>query len=726
MRKITRCVALVLSLFFAVSLTAQETAARPKIAVVLSGGGAKGFAHIALLEALEEEGIPIDLITGTSMGSMIGALYASGYSAKEIRQIISSTDMMSMMLDQAAASSPLPPEAFDLSRGNLVSYPVSSEGVGAAPGLLGDEKILTFMGRLLAKNYDIESFDQLPIPYRAVGTDVLTFTPYIFESGSLLKAVRGSMSLPMLFTPAPTGTGRYVMDGGLVNNLPVRLARELGADIIIACDVASNLPDTTAGLSTASDMGIHLFNFFITPNATAQHEDADLLITPDLHPYNTLSFMFPTEIVDLGEAAVAQCRSELHAIALQLAEAGVPLQPADPDRISIYAAKPEPVVESVRIEDVAATAPVPLPDPATYSWITGRPLTASVLDRLTTQVTRDRTKYNLASLSFETHAGSTPEACTLVLVANHYDQNPGLLTIGGVPSLNATIGNGRVDGVVFPDLNFRLHLDQPFSHDYFGGIGSTITAGFELSPQLFHLGDATLHANTGASIKNGGISPDTGYSWLNKPLLDDTAASAFLGLEIRILRFSTVRTGFQYTLNNTVSGLVHEPAGYAKAVINSLHDPASSWSGFRLDAEGFYGTVSGVRFRQLQLFNLMPETSSLGYEFALGSKRGPVVLTDSYCDYGGIDGMCGYAAGTMVRDFALAGIRYQHHLFNVLGMPGLFQLQLKAGTSNPETLSAADAGYGAYLLLNSPIGNITAGVSHSVTNKKICIILGIR
>ncbi len=741
MRTARKMQALVLSLFFVTSLFAQT---RPKVAVVLSGGGAKGFAHVALLEALEEEGIPIDLITGTSMGAMIGSLYASGYSAKELRQIVSSTDMMSLILDHAAATNPLPPAAFDSSQSSIISYPVSAKGLGAAPSLLGDQKVLTFMGRLLAKNYDITSFDQLPIPYRSVGTDVLSFTPYVFESESLLKAVRGSMSLPLLFTPAPTGTGRWVLDGGLVNNLPVHLARQLGADIVIACDVASNLPQDTSELSTATDMGIHLFNFFISPNATAQHQDADVLITPDLQPYNTLSFMFPKEIMALGDKAVEQEREAIHAIAVQLQEAGVPLKPAEYDRISLYAEKPAPVVESIIVEDVSAAGTASLPGTASYSWLLNQKLTDAALQRLVTQVTRDRTKYNLASFCFETRPGTAPGLCTLVLSANHYEQNPGIFAIGGTPTLYAAINNGTTTGIVFPEVKLRLHLDEPFSHDYFANFGSTLSAGITLEPQFARLNNITFHVDTGAAIMNGGLSPDTGFSWLNKPILQDTGVTAHLGLETRYLRYSTGKTGIQYTLNNATAGIIQSGQWYGSFVLNSLDSPVTGWSGMRIDAEVSAGMVFGsakdtdrmwgAEYRQLQMIALPSERkSSIGYELAAGTKRGPENLTASYYDYGGFLGMCGYAPETLVRDYALAGVTWQTTLTAILGMPVLAQFQVKAGIQNPKNTTYSlknfqkpDAGYGAKLLFDTPVGTVTFGLSHSVTNGKICLSAGMQ
>ena len=216
---------------------------RPKVALVLSGGGAKGLAEIPLLEALEEEGIPVDMVLGTSMGSLLGSLYCAGYSPKEIRSFMTELDLVSIISEWPQPSLRVPAYALTTKNDNYFSLPfsLSQTKVGAAPGFLGDQKILNMLSTYLSKVGDIDDFDKLAVPFRAVAVDVSTGKEVVYKSGSLVRAVRGSMSLPGVWVPALMSDGTYVMDGGLQNNLPVRLAIESGADIVIAMDVASSV-----------------------------------------------------------------------------------------------------------------------------------------------------------------------------------------------------------------------------------------------------------------------------------------------------------------------------------------------------------------------------------------------------------------------------------------------------------------------------------------------------
>ncbi|MBQ0040361.1 MAG: patatin-like phospholipase family protein, partial [Treponema sp.] len=226
---------------YMIFILASLAFARPKVALVLSGGGAKGIAEIPLLEAIEKEGIRPDMVLGTSMGALIGALYASGYTPKEIRETILSLNYFDILSERPMTMERVPPEAFS-QRSNsdmALSFSIMEKRIGSAPGIIGDQKILCELNNHMSRVLAIDDFDRLPIPFRCVATDVSSGEAIVVKSGSVVEAVRASISLPAVFTPAPVGDGRYTMDGGLRNNLPVKLARDMGADIVIAMDVAS-------------------------------------------------------------------------------------------------------------------------------------------------------------------------------------------------------------------------------------------------------------------------------------------------------------------------------------------------------------------------------------------------------------------------------------------------------------------------------------------------------
>ena len=211
----------------------EKPASRPKVALVFEGGGALGFAHIGVLEWIEAHHIPIDYVAGTSMGGLVGGLYASGMSPQEIASFVGGINWNGVLSGQI----PFPALSyrrkedklafpnrleFGLKRGFSMPNGLNS---GSAVGLLLDEKALPY--------YDMKKFDDLPIPFRCVATDMTTGKEYVFKDGSLAQAMRATMSIPGVFAPVEHA-GQVFSDGGAVNNLPVDVARVMGADIVIA------------------------------------------------------------------------------------------------------------------------------------------------------------------------------------------------------------------------------------------------------------------------------------------------------------------------------------------------------------------------------------------------------------------------------------------------------------------------------------------------------------
>ena len=268
------------------SLQAQK--GRPKVAVVLSGGGAKGVAHISALRAIEQAGIPIDIITGTSMGSLIGGLYAVGWSCDELDSLVRNQEWSFLLTDRAR------PEALDIDTRRLQSiYPLwhsfvlngtKNEGAGVIRGINLDR----LFDRLLDGYLDSISFDSLPIPFACVATDVVTNTEIDFRSGYLKQAMRASMSIPGVFSPVRIGN-RLLVDGGLRNNYPADIARQMGADIIIGVTVQG---DTLTADDITGPLG--LFMQIIDINCKNKYNDnialSDLVMSVDVSGYSAASF----------------------------------------------------------------------------------------------------------------------------------------------------------------------------------------------------------------------------------------------------------------------------------------------------------------------------------------------------------------------------------------------------------------------------------------------------
>lgn len=278
-----------LYLFSSVSLAAET---RPKIGLVLAGGGAKGAAHIGVLKALEEMNIPIDYITGTSMGAYIGGLYASGLSADEIEVFIDSIDWNSGFVDKVERSERQIRDKEYEDRYQIgTDIGFSFTELKAPKGFVQGQNMAKILRTTSGNVPYLESFDDLPIPFRAVATDIEKLEPVILDHGNLAEAMMASMSVPGALPPVEY-EGRLLVDGGSVNNMPVDIAREMGADIIIAVDIGSDYLEAKDISSYLSVMG-QLTNY-IVKNSTLQQEklleEQDILLSPHVGKMETAEF----------------------------------------------------------------------------------------------------------------------------------------------------------------------------------------------------------------------------------------------------------------------------------------------------------------------------------------------------------------------------------------------------------------------------------------------------
>ncbi|MBD1571307.1 patatin-like phospholipase family protein [Aliivibrio sp. S10_S31] len=269
---------------------ADET--RPKIGLVLAGGGAKGAAHIGVLKALEEMKIPIDYITGTSMGAYIGGLYASGLSADEIEIFIDTIDWNSGFVDKVERSERQIRDKEYEDRYQIgTDIGFSFTELKAPKGFVQGQNMAKILRTTSGNVPYLESFDDLPIPFRAVATDIEKLEPVILEHGNLAEAMMASMSVPGALPPVEY-EGRLLVDGGSVNNMPVDIAREMGADIIIAVDIGSDYLEAKDISSYLSVMG-QLTNY-IVKNSTLQQEkllgENDILLSPHVGKMETAEF----------------------------------------------------------------------------------------------------------------------------------------------------------------------------------------------------------------------------------------------------------------------------------------------------------------------------------------------------------------------------------------------------------------------------------------------------
>lgn len=220
---------------------ATATATHPRVGLVLSGGGARGLAHVGVLKVLERERIPVDVIAGTSMGAIVGGLYASGLDAADIEREVARLDwgaVFAVRVDRQDLSQRRKEQDFEVSP--VLEVGVGGDGLKAPLGAVSSRLLESHLRRLTLAAGQVKHFDQLPTPFRAVATDMETGQAVVLSEGDLATALRSSMSVPGVFAPLEV-EGRILGDGGLVDNLPVDVARSMGAQRVIAVNIGTPL-----------------------------------------------------------------------------------------------------------------------------------------------------------------------------------------------------------------------------------------------------------------------------------------------------------------------------------------------------------------------------------------------------------------------------------------------------------------------------------------------------
>jgi NTE family protein len=294
----------------AVAADAQEGVekARPKVGLVLSGGGAKGFAHIGALKVIEEAGLKVDYIAGTSMGAIIGALYAMGYSPAQIEQIALGQNW-NELFDDAASRRYLPMAEKPRQGIYIANFPIRKGRVDMPSGLISGQKLQSLLARLAWPAGLIDDFNDLPIPFCCLATDLETGRPVILDRGSLPQAVRASMSIPTIFAPMRIGE-QLLIDGGIVDNLPARQARAMGAEVLVGVDV-SVLFRTQDQLGSLIEILDQTISFQGYASVEEQRRLCQTLIIPELPRYTSGSFSRVGEIIKKGEEAARRSLPEL-------------------------------------------------------------------------------------------------------------------------------------------------------------------------------------------------------------------------------------------------------------------------------------------------------------------------------------------------------------------------------------------------------------------------------
>ena len=289
-------------------------AARPRIGLVLNGGGALGLAHIGVLQWLEEHHIPVDVVAGTSMGGLVGGVYATGKSPDQVRDLVAGIDWDQMLSDGVPYR--------DLSvrrKQDAARYPISivfgwKKGLVTQGGYKAGQQIQLLLDKIALPYSDLHDFDDLPIPFACVATDLVSGRAHVFRSGSLGLAMRATMSLPGIFSPVRTPDAIYA-DGGLVDNLPVDVAKQMGADITLAIYLQTAPIKADERFTSVGVLGRSI-SVMIAANELRSMEQADVLVSVPLQKFTALDYSKSKDLIQQGYDAAQSKATILEKLAV--------------------------------------------------------------------------------------------------------------------------------------------------------------------------------------------------------------------------------------------------------------------------------------------------------------------------------------------------------------------------------------------------------------------------
>ena len=604
---------------------------RPHVALVLSGGGAKGIAHIPIIAELERYGIPIDKVYGTSMGALIGGLYCAGISPKELTEIVSDNDLMSLFTVFESSGYKSVPDAFDYHSDNVISISLG-QGIGGVSGLIDDYQVLNFLTEHIGNVPDGIDFDKdLVVPFECNAADMLTGNEVIFNEGNLLTAMRASMSIPVVFEPVRTEDGQILMDGGVVCNYIVHRAVMEGYDIVIVVTLDGYHKNKMKSEQYNSFSGVMggTLSIILTNVSKGEIELADYWFSPDMTGYGTLSFSHAKEILQRGYDEVEEQQDKFRQIAGLFTEEQKVYK--DPDRISEYHTKYKQIS---RLEHLSS-------DEARHEDFMGR-------TRVSIGV------YGSGSYGFYFRPEDQEKEMTRRVIYPTLSLRTFLKDMGGFP--------------VSFDLRLKMTVNKPSDLSAMLLYRFTPDSGervFGLGRVRGTIGSLTKYTDPNEILRfkqlEGNIAADLGVLITNEK-------------EHQLKAYLTADNTWhvQNSLEESSSSLY----GFVPSfTVEGVYCPNYSIgyfsnAGSRFD---FLGTI-GYNVKQKELMykiGLAAESAfsvsekvSLWFDFTAFSSKGITGLRSTYAVYGGWDGMPGYSVDVLCADFVYGGFGTQFNLSN--------------------------------------------------------------
>ncbi len=667
-----------------------------KVALVLSGGGARGFADIPIIQALEDADIPIDMVIGTSMGALVGGLYASGYSPSQMVELIGEYDMAELF-----AVSPVSYRSPELSvfaehKNNVLSLEFDEEGIGRAPGIIGDQKVMELLNDSLIKISGIRDFDDLPIPFRAIGTDLVTGEKIIFSDGSLVAAIRGSISIPGFFAPAILD-GRAVVDGGLVDNLPIQVALDMGADIIIAVDV--NEGDSITELSKLDSLS-SVFEQLVTIVTANTYKDqmdkVNLLLSPDLSRYGLFDFIHYEDIMAIGKAYALEERDRIEALHAFLEAIGD--EHSGTESSGTYDSLPDITIHNILhtriMPDENRLDIFPL---ESFDDFEDELLDEQAIDQLALQLEEMRESDRYATVTYRitdiTYDEQGNPSGDLDIVTRDFAPRHVTLSLGLFGSSSVRV-SPDVDAVFDFDPDFSVEFNiEEFLH-------KNLSFNFSIVQMEAITIDAALRYNLSPALSFSMNNEYTrGYLSGSDTVIPGTNDGEDYSFKPSISAFITYRNSAEVKLTAAFNSLwyMQSGGGYDYRFVPSLSlggvYTTQNFSlfpkqGVRLDFSAelsSYNLNFGYRFdfRGMRTWKVGGD-DYLTVKADTGLSRSVAHRRDDYLTYGGYSGIVSLSPSLRVKDRVLASISYVHE-HKVSAIPLMFTVRISGGVRGEST-----------------------------------------
>lgn len=656
----------------ALSFAQENSGEDIKVGLVLSGGGAKGLAHIGALKVIEEAGVRIDYIGGTSMGAIIGALYASGYSANQLDSIFNQTDFSTLIQDNIPRSAKTFYEKQEAEKYALV-LPFDKFKIDFPSSLSKGQNVYNLLSRLTSHVSTISDFSELPIPFFCIATDVESGKEVMLDSGYLPRAAVASGALPSLFSPVLIDD-RLLIDGGVVNNYPVSEVRAKGMDIIIGVDVQDTLK-TRDHLKSAFDVLAQINNFRTIGDMDGKRKKTDVYIHPNIDNFSVVSFNEGRKIVASGVTAAEFFREELNKIALQQ-------KPIEKVKIK-FETRDTIFIKEVIIEGnekysrsyVLGKLKLRTPDKVTYKYfnegINNLSVTGNFQD-IDYRLIEDENKQNTLLLQLRESKSSM-----MLRFAAHYDDlfrtaalinitKKRLFTNNDIASLDLIAGDNL-------RYNFEYYIDKGF---YWSVGFNSKYHFFETDVPVSFIG-ADLEAELSLPLNKLAIN----YSDFTNQLYFETLFKRIfifgLGAEHKYLRYLSETIG---TDENNLPRTVFESTNYYSAYgflkYDSYDNSFFPKKGVYFAGDFHWYLFADGRNKDFEPFSLAK--AKLGYAHTIFNKFSAQITTEGGFKLGGPE--------TTSLDFALGGYGFKE-MNNIIPFMGYDVISLRGNTYLKSTLT---------------------------------------